>query len=70
MVPMPANAVKEEKERSFPGDRQRDARRRPDEDGFQPYSALAPEIFTAWPRFSRSALMKWANSSGELPTTS
>jgi len=67
---MPADPMQEEEERPFPGDREREARRRPDEDGFQRYSALAPEIFTAWPRFSRSIFMKPENSSGELPTTS
>lgn len=67
---MPADAVQEEKQRPLAGDRQREARRASDEDGFQPYSALAPEIFTACPRFSRSTLMKLENASGELPTTS
>ena len=67
---MPADAVQEEKQRSLAGDRQREARRGPGEDGFQLYSALAPEIFTASPRFWRSILMKLEKSSGELPTTS
>jgi len=69
-MPVPADAVQEEEQRSLAGDRQREARRGPDEDRFQCYSALAPEIFTAWPRFSRSTFMKLENSSGELPTTS
>ena len=46
------------------------ARRGLDVDGFQGYSALAPEIFTARARFSLSFFMYAANSSGELPTTS
>jgi hypothetical protein len=57
VVPMPADAVQEEKEGSLAGDRQREARRGPDEDGFQPYSALAPEIFTASCRLSLSFFM-------------
>jgi hypothetical protein len=36
VVPVPADAVQEENERSLAGDRQREARRGPDEDGFQP----------------------------------
>jgi hypothetical protein len=57
VVSVPADAVQEEKERSLAGDRQREARRGPDEDGFQPYSALAPEIFTARCRLSLSFFM-------------
>lgn len=69
-MPMPADAVQEEEQRPFAGDRQREARCGPGEDGFQPYSAFAPEIFTASPRFWRSIFMKLEKSSGELPTTS
>ena len=54
---MAADAVQEQHQGAFPGHREREARRRPDEDGLQPYSALAPEIFTATPRFSRSDLI-------------
>jgi hypothetical protein len=57
MVPVPADAVQEEKQRPLPGDRQREARRGPGEDGFQRYSALAPEIFTARSRLSLSFRM-------------
>ena len=57
MVPMPADPVQEEHERPSAGDREREARDRPDENRFQCYSALAPEIFTAKPRFSRSDSM-------------
>ena len=69
-MPVPADAVQEEEQRPLAGDGQREARRGPGEDGFQPYSALAPEIFTASPRFWRSIFMKPEKSSGELPTTS
>lgn len=56
-MPVPPDAVQEEEQRSLAGDRQREARRRPGEDGFQLYSALAPEIFTARCRLSLSFLM-------------
>ena len=52
-----ADAVDEEKERPAARYGKRKARRRADEDGFQDYSALAPEIFTARPRFSKSFFM-------------
>lgn len=56
-MPMPADAVQEEEQRSLARDRQREARRGPGEDGFQRYSALAPEIFTARRRLSLSVFM-------------
>ena len=70
MLPMPADAVQEQHQRSLAGDREREARRGSDEDGLQRYSALAPEIFTASPRFLKSIFMKAEKSCGELPTTS
>ena len=65
-----AHAVHEQHERPASGDGKRKARRGADEDGFQNYSAFAPEIFTARPRLWKSFLMKAENSSGPLPTTS
>jgi len=68
--PASADAVQEEDERPATRDGEGYARRGPGEERFQCYSAFAPEIFTAWPRFSRSVFMKLLKSSGELPTTS
>ena len=56
-MPMSTDPVQEQDHGSLAGDREREARRGPDEDGVQRYSALAPEIFTATPRFSRSVFM-------------
>lgn len=59
-----------ELERPAARDRECESRSRSDEDGFQGYSTLAPEIFTARPLLSLSVRRNAANSSGELPTTS
>jgi hypothetical protein len=52
-----ADAVQEKDQRSLARDREREARRCADENRFQAYSALAPEILTARPRLSKSFLM-------------
>jgi hypothetical protein len=52
-----ADAVQEEEQRPFARDGDCDARRGTDVDGFQGYSAFAPEIFTARARLSLSFLM-------------
>jgi hypothetical protein len=65
-----AHTVDEQHERAAPGDRNREARRGADENRFQDYSALAPEIFTARPRLWKSFFRKTANSPGVLPMTS
>lgn len=70
VVPVPADAMEEENERSGAGDREREPGGRADEDGFQRYSAFAPEIFTARARLSESVRIYEANSPGELPTGS
>jgi len=49
-----ADAVQKENERPFSRDRDGEPRRGADEDRVQGYSAFAPEIFTARPRFSKS----------------
>jgi len=54
VVAVAADAVQEEDQRAFAGYGDGDARRRADEDGFQGYSAFAPEIFTARARLSLS----------------
>jgi hypothetical protein len=55
--PVAADAVQEDDERAAARNAQRDARRTGDQDGFQAYSTLAPEILTACARFSLSFLM-------------
>src|SRR5256885_310061 len=67
--PPPADAMQEKHELAITQDRERKARRRPDEDRLH-YSALAPEMRTARARAALSFLIYAANSSGELPTTS
>jgi hypothetical protein len=57
MAPIAADAVQEQEQGSAAGDAQRDARRTGDQDGFQGYSAFAPEIFTARARLSLSLRM-------------
>jgi len=52
-----ADAVQKEHERAAPGDAHCDAGRTGYQDGFQDYSALAPEILTARARFSLSLPM-------------
>src|SRR5437879_11552044 len=49
-----AYSVQEQHQRARSLDRNRDARRRLDEDGFHAYSALAPEILTACARLALS----------------
>jgi hypothetical protein len=49
-----ADAVQEDDERSPARDGEGEPRRSADERRFQAYSALAPEIFTARPRLSKS----------------
>ena len=57
VAPAAADAVQEEEESAFAGDRYGQARDRPDTNGSQGYSAFAPEIFTARPRLSLSFRM-------------
>jgi len=57
MRAMAADAVQEQDERAAPGDADRDARRTGDENRFQGYSALAPEMRTARARLSLSLRM-------------
>ena len=52
-----ADAVQEDDERSLARDSEGEPRRSADERRFQAYSALAPEIFTARPRLSKSFFM-------------
>ena len=57
VLPVAADAVQEKQQRAAAGDAQRDARRAGDEERFQGYSALAPDILTARARLSLSLRM-------------